>query len=334
MSEEEFDEDLGIKKGTMIKGRVDYVVLKVLGEGGFGSVFLVHDGNKECAMKVEKKIETRRHSKLKMEISILKTIAKLRKDRQVDTDKSTVEKKPRRENHFTDIIDRGREPTFFFMVIDLVGKSLADLKMLRQEKVFSLGTGLGVGIQCLEAIEDLHEVQFIHRDIKPANYACGRPPNTHVIYILDFGIARKVMNKDQQLKTPRERVGFKGTVRFASLACHRNQELARKDDVECWLYMMMDLLVKPGLPWRKESDKDVVGEMKKNIRDEKTQVHKDFYGDLKSKPKFHLILTYLEGLQYVDTPDYKYIYNLLREIGKENNVDVDAPYDWEVEQKK
>ncbi|CAD5227984.1 unnamed protein product [Bursaphelenchus okinawaensis] len=329
--EDEFDEDIGLKKGSTVKGRVEYVILKVLGEGGFGSVFLVHDGNKECAMKVEKKIETRRHSKLKMEISILKTIANLKKG---STEKSVAEKKPKREYHFTDIIDRGREANFYFMVIDLVGKCLADLKLVRPEKTMSLATGLGVGIQSLEAIEDLHEIQFIHRDIKPANYACGKAPNTHVIYILDFGIARKVMNKDNCLKTPRERVGFKGTVRFASLACHRNQELGRKDDVECWLYMMMDILIRQGLPWRKESEKDVVGEMKTKARDEKSSVHKEFYGDLIGKDKFHAILKYLEGLQYVDTPDYKYIYNLLREIGKEANADPDALFDWEEAKKK
>ncbi|CAD5227986.1 unnamed protein product [Bursaphelenchus okinawaensis] len=300
-------------EGSAVKGRLEYVILKVLGEGGFGFVFLVHDANKECAMKVEKKIETRRHSKLKMEISILKIMANLNRS----TEKNQLLKK-----------NRGCVANFYFMVIDLVGKCLADLKLVRPEKTMSLATGLGVGIQSPEDIEDLHEIQFIHRDIKPANYACGKAPNTHVIYRLDFGIARKVMNKDNCLKTPRERVGFKGTVRFASLACHRNQELGRKDDVECWLYMMMDILI------RQESEKDVVGEMKTKARDEKSSVHKEFYGDLIGKDKFHAILKYLEGLQYVDTPDYKYIYNLLREIGKEANADPDALFDWEEAKKK
>ncbi|VDP40173.1 unnamed protein product [Heligmosomoides polygyrus] len=61
---------------------------------------------------------------------------------------------------------------------------------------------MGVGIQCLEACEDLHKYGFIHRDLKPANYACGVGDKTRVIYILDFGIARKVLNVKGELKTP------------------------------------------------------------------------------------------------------------------------------------
>lgn len=87
---------------------------------------------------------------------------------------------------------------------------------------------MGAGIQCLEACEDLHKYGFIHRDLKPANYACGLGdkkrvvsqyfqelgsfiPKKHFmqIYILDFGIARKILNLKGELKTPRQSVRFK-----------------------------------------------------------------------------------------------------------------------------
>lgn len=52
-------------------------------------------------------------------------------------------------------------------------------------QVFSMSTGLGVGIQCLEACEDLHKYGFIHRDLKPANYACGLGDKKRVVSV-DF----------------------------------------------------------------------------------------------------------------------------------------------------
>lgn len=41
----------------------------------------------------------------------------------------------RNQSHFTAIIDRGKKETYFFLVMELVGKSLADLKSARPEKV-------------------------------------------------------------------------------------------------------------------------------------------------------------------------------------------------------
>lgn len=118
-------------------------------------------------MKVEKKMERRKHSKLKMEVAILKLVG----------DERTV-------SHFTAIIDRGKKEHYFFLVMQLVGPSLDDMKRARPHKVFSLPTGLGAGIQCLEAVEDLHKHGFIHRDLKPANYARGLLEQKRVVSIL------------------------------------------------------------------------------------------------------------------------------------------------------
>ncbi|KAJ1365960.1 hypothetical protein KIN20_026456 [Parelaphostrongylus tenuis] len=95
--------------------------------------------------------------------------------------------------------------------MELVGKSLADLKESRSNKVFTVPTSMGAGIQCLEACEDLHKYGFIHRDLKPANYACGLGGKKRV-YILDFEIARKITNVKGELKAPRQSARFKGTI--------------------------------------------------------------------------------------------------------------------------
>lgn len=140
----------------------------MLGEGGFGAVFKVHlqdQPKKYFAMKVEKKLETRKHSKLKMEIAILKAVQAANKDKKV--------------SHFTEIYDRAKKDTFTLIVMQLVGKSLADLKNARPDRVFSVSTGLGTGMQCLMAVEELHIAKFVHRDIKPANYAVGLDDQSH-----------------------------------------------------------------------------------------------------------------------------------------------------------
>lgn len=47
-------------------------------------------------------------------------------------------------------------------------------------------------MQCLEGIEDLHNVGFIHRDVKPSNFAMGRKLAVmRTVFMLDFGLARQ-----------------------------------------------------------------------------------------------------------------------------------------------
>ncbi|KAI6231711.1 Tau-tubulin kinase 1 [Aphelenchoides besseyi] len=319
MSSEEGDDELGIKPGvTVSSSKQEYVVITLLGEGGFGAVFKVHptnDKTREYAMKVEKKIESRKHSKLKMEIAILKLVGSIRGEK----------------SHFTRIVDRGKKSNFFFIVMQLVGKSVADLKHQSPNKVFSIGTGLGVGKQCLEAVEDLHGHGFVHRDLKPANYACGLGEQKHVIYILDFGIARRLVKSNNELKTPRNTVGFKGTVRFASLACHKNEDMGTKDDCESWFYLLIDIIQINGLPWRKMSDKNEVKECKLRCRIEGSHEQDQLYQNQKKcRAELIRIITYLDALLYETPVDYGYIYNLLKLAGENSGVkDIDAPYDWE-----
>ncbi|KAE9419777.1 hypothetical protein Angca_005895, partial [Angiostrongylus cantonensis] len=254
----------------------------------------VHDQKnpkKEYAMKVEKKIEQRRHSKLKMEIAILKLVSGRRK-----------------QSHFTTIVDRGKKETFFFLVMELVGKSLADLKALRPNKVFTVPTSMGAGIQCLEACEDLHKYGFIHRDLKPANYACGLGDKRRVVYILDFGIARKITNAKGELKTPRQTVRFKGTIRFASIACHKNVEMGPKDDCESWFYLILDITVPGGLLWKSKSEKDDVLKVKEQMRSPERR--DAAFGVLPCKEELSKILDYIDSLKYHDHVDYEFIYKL------------------------
>lgn len=74
---------------------------------------------------------------------------------------------------------------------------------------------------------------------------------THLfkIYVLDFGMCRKFIHEDGVIKNPRAVTGFRGTVKYASISCHRQRELCRLDDVESWFYMIVEY-TKGSLPWR------------------------------------------------------------------------------------
>ncbi|CAD5234057.1 unnamed protein product [Bursaphelenchus xylophilus] len=321
MSAEACDDGMSLKPGAVITGnKGGYTIVKLLGEGGFGAVYRVQftekDGSvSEYAMKVEKKMEKRKHSKLKMEVAILKLVCEERKT----------------GSHFTDIIDRGKKEHYFFLVMTLVGPSLDDMKRQRPHKVFSLATGLGAGLQCLEAVEDLHKHGFIHRDLKPANYARGLGIQRRIVYLLDFGIARRYLNDNEELKTPRSAVPFKGTVRFASRNCHRNKEMGPKDDCESWFYLLLDLIVPVGLPWKKMAERDDVLKCKDEIREDSEKRNNTFFYRIPCKDYLTKMLQYIDSRGYTDKVDYEFLYDGIKATASKSGVKLDAPYDWEVE---
>ena len=289
--------------GTMLKDT--YRVEKKLGEGGFGAVYkMSHARTGELyAMKVEgcrEQIQV-----LKMEVVVLQSLA------------------ARGAKHGCAIIDRGRNDQFNYVIMTLVGKSLQDLRKEGQGQHLSLSSALRAGRQCLEAAADLHGIGYLHRDIKPGNFAIGRQEvkQHRNILILDFGLARKFVKDSGEIRTPRAAAGFRGTVRYAPINCHRSKELGRKDDLETWFYMQVELTMGK-VPWSTCQDMNEVGRLKEQNRRDGSL----FAG---CPPQYPRMLQYIDGLQYWDQPDYDLIYNLCREACAANGINESDPYDWE-----
>jgi len=71
------------------------------------------------------------------------------------------------KEHVCRFIGCGRNERFNYVVMQLQGKNLAELRRAQPRGAFSLSTTLRLGVQILKAIESIHEVGFLHRDIKP-----------------------------------------------------------------------------------------------------------------------------------------------------------------------
>lgn len=79
------------------------------------------------------------------------------------------------------------------MVIDLLGPSLEDLFVYCGKKL-SLKTVLLIGEQLVSRIETFQIKGFIHRDLKPENILIGLEENSSVLYLIDFGLAKRWKN--------------------------------------------------------------------------------------------------------------------------------------------
>ncbi len=286
---------------------------KKLGEGGFGAVYKVSGPTAGglAALKVEGAQEASQVRK--MEVLVLEELLRTGRNR-----------------HFCSILDRGRNQSINYVVMTFVGPSLQDLRKTANppNQFLSMGTALFAGMQCLEGLEDLHFIGYLHRDVKPGNYAIGRAEvgEQKKVYVLDFGMCRGMISpRTGRKKTPRERCGFRGTIRYASINCHDGVEMCEKDDLEQWFYQQVEL-TKGILPWRDMQDKDQVLVAKRRARDPNYGL-KELLGGC---PREYVqIFQYIDTLKYHDQPDYQRVYTLLRQAAQNAGINPNDPYDWE-----
>ena len=49
-----------------------------------------------------------------------------------------------------------------------------------------------IGIKIIKLLSKLHSLGWIHRDVKPDNLAIGLKEKNKIIYLFDFGLAKKI----------------------------------------------------------------------------------------------------------------------------------------------
>ena len=278
-----------------------YKTLKKLGEGSFGKVYKAVYDNEFYALKMEE---------VSLEHNLLET-------------ESTIMQYLQGPN-IPKIEKYGYSKEHNILVMQLLDTSLDDI--LDKIKKFSVKTTAMIGYQMINILKYIHDKHIIHRDIKPDNFVMGRKEFNAILYIVDFGLAKKYRSSRTLKQLPlTKRKSLTGTARYASINALQGYEQSRRDDLESMGYSLMYLL-RGNLPWQNLKVKSK-SEKYLKILNKKKEISSKELG--KNFPiEFAEILDCFKKLGYTEDPDYE-LYNkkLLTVLDKEK-LKFDFIYDW------
>ncbi|MCC6521588.1 MAG: serine/threonine protein kinase [Polyangiaceae bacterium] len=167
-------DELGVEAGQVVAGR--YRLVKVLGRGGMGSVWLADHLSllSPVAVKIIKPEIARSHLSLSRFLREAKAAAMLRSP------------------HVVQILDHGSDGDIAFIAMELLeGESL--FQRLYREGRLSPALTLTVMTHVGRAMARAHEAGIVHRDLKPDNVFLVANDDEIVAKVLDFGIAKSAM---------------------------------------------------------------------------------------------------------------------------------------------
>ena len=281
-----------------------YKIIKRLGRGSFGHIYLVEYQNKLYAMKLEN--TKKGYYILDKEIYLMIHLYGPR----IPYAKSF-----------------GQCGYYNVLVMELLGKSLEDIKLMLPSKKMTIPCVCKLSYQMLQILEHIHRKSFLHRDVKPDNFIMGIGPNSHLLYMIDFGFAKTYRDPTTLAHHPMQKgAGITGTARFASINTLSGYTQSRRDDLESLGYVIV-YIAKGTLPWAniKCDNKDA---LYNRILETKIQTTpENLCSGLPAQ--FEEYIKYIRGMSYEQEPNYKYLRNLFLITLQNLGGKMDFSYDWD-----
>lgn len=277
---------------------------KKLGSGGFGDIFFGQNlkTSEDIAVKIE---ASKSDSQLKLEAQFLNLLKGGEGIPKIHYFLSTSQ--------------------FNFMIIDLLGPSL-DILFDHFRNNIDIRTLMLIFKQMLMRIEFIHSRHIIHRDVKPENFLIGIKSNSHIVYLIDYGLAKvyRDMKSGEHIKY-KDGKELTGTARYASIFTHLGIEQSRRDDLECLGFSII-YLYKGRLPWQGLKVKNSK-EKNRQIMNKKLKIRLSELCD--GLPyQIERYFEYVRALIFDEKPDYSYLHLLIDEVIQVLNINEDYVYEW------
>ena len=196
----------GSMLGTKLANR--YQIVREIGRGGMGVVYLAHDPvlDRDVAVKV-----------VLPEMVSVQSVERFKREARVVA---------KMDHHsIVSVHDSGEDQGSLFFVMPFVQGT--NLRMLMRNETVTLGDLVEIGSQVASALEYAHVRGIIHRDIKPENIMVEREADNELrVRITDFGLAMAPA-QDRLTKT----ATIVGTILYMAPEQITGEEQSSKSDI-------------------------------------------------------------------------------------------------------
>lgn len=154
----------------------------------------------------------------------------------------------------------------------------------------------------------------------------GIGKNSHVVYLIDFGLAKKYRSsKNLQHIQFKNNKKLTGTARYASINALRGVEQSRRDDLEAIGYVLMYFL-RGSLPWQGLKVDKREDRYKKIYEKKKSTTAEELCSGY--PVEFCQYISYCRNLAFEQEPDYAYLKSLFSKVMTTYGYQTEIEFDW------
>lgn len=278
-----------------------YKITKYINSGSFGDVFSAKNSKTDEMVALKIPIKNKEKDGEKSLLDEAKVYNVLNKDRLSGYGISNMK------------IIKNKELNKKIIIMDLLGPSLDNI--LQQRKRLRLKSVILLTIEMIQLMKYIHDKGYIHRDIKPDNFAMDYEKKSK-LYCIDFGLAKRYINKDDEHILFKKDSKFCGTARYASIAAHKGYTQSRKDDLESVGYLLV-YLYRGQLPWQSLRNKDKK-ERYRMIMEKKESVSEEILCEQLPR-EFLIYFKHVKSLEFDENPKYQSLVNMFKKLFNAKN---------------
>jgi vaccinia related kinase len=159
--------------------------------------------------------------------------------------------------YIPDLVTFGIANNLRFIVIE---RFECDLQRFINTNVIAKETKCNMAKQLISALEFIHSFGYSHGDLKAQNILVKHLNNEIVLYVTDFGLVHKFMNKlgNHVSYIPGKLCRHRGTLPFISEDSHVGVIPSRRSDLENMGWLLISSIFCGNLPWAKLNNKTAV----------------------------------------------------------------------------